>query len=318
MPDSERVPYRGGNKHAQSVAGLAAKQFGVVSLDQLLASGLTRKQVYRLVERGFFHRLFRGVFAVGHPNIGSWGWLMAASLACGPDAFLSHRTAAAAFGLRDISTYRIEVTIHAGRAQSRDRLIIHRTSWATHPEEITTRNKIRISSVPRLFIELSPKEKPAELERLITLSARKRILDVDAVERAIVRHSRRPGIAILKAAFARYRPGPDRRSELERLWDLALERTPDIPQPLKNVTLDGWELDNYWPQFGLDVELDGRPYHIAVRDIEKDKLRDAKLLRRGIQTLRFTDFRIEYDIADCLDDVRAVIRVSPPPPPAGS
>lgn len=75
------------------------------------------------------------------------------------------------------------------------------------------------------------------------------------------------------------------------------------------MLVDDWELDNYWPQYGLDVEPDGRPYHIAVRDIEKDRYRDAKLLTRGIQTLRFTDFRIEYDLAGCLDDIRGVMKL---------
>jgi very-short-patch-repair endonuclease len=80
---------------------------------------------------------------------------------------------------------------------------------------------------------------------------------------------------------------------------------------LKNVVLeDGpyrWELDCYWPDHGLVVELDGRPYHIAVRDMEKDKFKDGKLLRKGIQTLRVTDFRMEYDTPGVLDDVRAVL-----------
>jgi very-short-patch-repair endonuclease len=290
------------------VAGLAARQFGVVSIGQLLSLGLTYDEIRGLVAQGFLHRLFRGVFAVGHRNVGQWGWLMAASLATSDDSFLTHRTSAATRGLRAINTHAIDVTVVSGKTRSRDRLVIHRTSKPPHPEDITTSNGIRISSLPRMFIELAATETPQELERLITASARKQLLNVDAVERALERHAGRPGVGILKAAFRRYRPGPDRKSGLERTFDGALDRNPDIPKAQKNVIVDGWELDNYWPEFGLDVELDGRPYHIAVRDIEKDRLRDTKLfVRHGIVTLRFTDFRIEYSLAGCLDDIRAAI-----------
>jgi hypothetical protein len=298
-------------KLQQSLAALAARQFGVVSLDQLLALGFGYDQVWRLEQRGYLHRLFRGVFAVGHRRIGRWGWLMAAFLAGGAESFLSHRTSTAALGLREIATRQIEITI-PGTGTAKRGLIVHRTSKPPHTEDISIVNGIRVSSVPRMLIELAPREHPLELERLITLSVRKRILDVEAMERALVRHARRPGVGILKAAFRQYRPGPDRKSALERAFDLALELNPDIPPPLKNVNVDGWELDNYWPQFGLDVELDGRPYHIAVADIEKDRFRDAKLLRRRIQTLRFTGFRLEYDMAGCLDDLRAVMRLATP------
>ncbi len=298
---------------------MAAAQFGVVSVGQLLALGLTSRQIGGLVAQGFLHRLFRGVFAVGHRNVGQWGWLRAASLAAGTGAFLSHRTSAGARGLREIATKQIELTVVSGKTRSRNRLVIHRTSRPPHPEDLTTKNGILISSVPRMFMELAATEKPVELERIITLTARKQMLDIGAVERAILRSAGHPGVGVLKVVFAAYRPGPDRKSELERKFDAGLADAPDIPPPLKNVVVEGgWELDNYWPEFGLDVETDGRPYHIAARDIEKDKFRDAKLLRIGIQTLRFTGLRIDLDLLGCIDDVRAVIAFNRRRLPAGS
>ncbi len=306
---SEHVSRPEDKNLAQRSAALAAKQFGIVSLAQLLALGFTYQQVHGLVRRGHLHRLLRGVFAVGHRNIGRWGWLMAAHLSGGADSFLSHRTAAAARGLREINTNRIEITVPRVRTQSRGRLVIHRTSKPPHPEDITTKNGIRISSLPRMFIELAPTETPAELERLITASVRKQLLNIDAVERALHRHAGRPGVGIVAAAFRRYRPGPDRKSGLERAFDRGLATAPDIPPPQRNVVVHGWEMDNYWAQYGLDVELDGRPYHVAVRDMEQDRYRDVKLLTKGIETLRFSDFRIEYDMRGCLDDIRAVIRL---------
>jgi len=102
-----------------------------------------------------------------------------------------------------------------------------------------------------MLIELAAAERPSEMERVITLAARKQILEVQAVEAALERHAGRRGVARLTRAFRYYRPGPDRKSELERKFDRAIVRT-DIPPPLRNVKLDGrWELDCYWPKHGL-------------------------------------------------------------------
>jgi hypothetical protein len=219
---------------------------------------------------------------------------MAAFLAGGPESFLCHRTSAGALGVRGIYTKGIELTIHStGGIRTRAGLIIHRTATAPDRADITTRNGIRISSLPRMLIEVAPTATKKELDDYITIAARKNILDVRAVEQALVRHARRPGVAKVKEAFAAYRPRPDRKSGLEREFDEELENHPDIPRPQRNVILLGrWEADCYWPEHRLVVELDGRPYHIAIREIEKDKYRDGQLLVvANIRTLRITDTR---------------------------
>ncbi len=161
-------------------------------------------------------------------------------------------------------------------------------------------------------MELAPSEKPAELDRLITQAARKGILDLAAMERTLHRHSGRPGIGKLAKALGAYRPHPDHRSELERAFYDLISGT-DIPEPLCNVTIDGWELDFYWPQHHLAVELDGRPYHLAVRDQEKDKYKDGKLLLLGINVLRITELRLSLEPEAVRSDVRALTpRANPP------
>src|SRR3954469_19712604 len=76
------------------VARLAAGQWGVVSLMELLACGLSRREIEVRVRKGFLHLLHRGVYAVGHHNITTEGRFLAAVKACGPDAVLSHYAAA--------------------------------------------------------------------------------------------------------------------------------------------------------------------------------------------------------------------------------
>ena len=249
------------------------------------------------------------MFAVGHSGLVDHAYLIAALLAAGDRSFLSHRTAAAVWGLRVVAIKAIEVTIPAGAGGQRDRLIIHGTRQYPHPDEVVVRNGVRVSSVARLLIELAPRERPQELDRLITQAARKGILQLDRVEEALARHRRRPGSNRLKAALRGYRPRPDRRSNLEIAFDELLEQNPDIPPPLRNVVIEGWEIDCYWPERRVAVELDGRPYHVAVRDIEKDRYKDAKLLGMQIKPLRITDRRLEVDPRGALDDLRVLLQL---------
>ena len=211
------------------------------------------------------------------------------------------------WGLRPIAVRQIAVTIVAGSVKRRTGLVLHRTIVHPHPHDLATRNDLRVSSIPRLLIELAPQEKPGELNRLITQAARKRDLDSERVEEALARHARRRGVAKLKLALAGYRPGPDRKSGLEIAFDAALEANPDIPEPLTNVVINDWEIDCYWPKHKVAVELDGRPYHIAVRDMEKDRFKDGKLLGMGIRPLRITDVRFEHDPEGAIGDLRTLL-----------
>ncbi len=176
---------------------------------------------------------------------------------------------------------------------------------------VRTRDGLRVSSVPRLLIELAPRESPRELDRLITLAIRKRILDLDKMQAALGRQRRRPGLAKLKAALAAYLPRPDRKSGLERAFDELLAKHPEIPPPQRNIYIDGWEIDCYWPEQRLALELDGRPYHVVVRDLERDRLKDAKLLTVGIRVLRITDSRFELDPLGALEDLRVALGLGP-------
>jgi Protein of unknown function (DUF559) len=291
-----------------AIAAAAGRQDGVISRSQLGRIGLTDRQIGNLVAWGYLLALHRGVYAVGHRRLTPRAHLRAALLATGPTAFLSHRTAAAVWGLRDITTRRIELAVPGCKRRSRGSLTIHHTADATL---VTTRDGLRVSSVPRLLIELAPREPARELDRLITLAIRKRILNIDKMQEAVASQGRRPGLAKLRVAIADYLPRPDRKSDLERAFDALLAQHPEIPPPERNIHLHGWEIDCYWPEQRLAVELDGRPYHVAVKDIERDRLKDAKLLTVGIRVLRITDNRFEYDARDALEDVLAALDLSP-------
>jgi hypothetical protein len=286
------------------ISKIARDQCGVISLEQLLGAGLTYKQVRTLVERGVLIPLYRGVYAVGHMPTLTKAYLIAGLMAAGSGAFLSHRTAAAVYGLREVSTRRIEVTVAGASRRSRGALRFH-TMRAV--PDIKTRNGLRVSSVPQMLIEVAPHETRRELDRLITQSVRKQILDLDQMQRALARHEGRRGVAKLGTALREYLPRPDRKSHLEIAFDEFLAQHPEIPEPERNIYIDGWEIDCYWPERRLAVELDGRPYHVAVKDMERDRVKDAKLLLKRINVMRITDARFELDPRGVFEDVLAAL-----------
>lgn len=293
------------------MSGLAARQHGLITREQLFGLGLTRNQIDHLVAIGRLHCVHRGVYAVGHTRLTSDARLHAALLACGPTSFLSHRTAAGVLGLGSLSLSRAEITIPSTRAPKRAGLIIHRTRATPHPHELRKERDLRISSVPRILVELAPLVSRAELDRLIVEANRRHLVHMDRIEAAIERHRRRPGIGKLAAALADYRPRPDRKSSLESAFDRLLAQNPDIPEPERNVRWGIWELDCYWPDRGVALELDGRNYHDALENMERDRFKDAKLMAAGINPLRVTDRRFEDDPEGVLADLRAVLRLRP-------
>jgi very-short-patch-repair endonuclease len=292
------------NRRDLQPSEVARRQEGVIHRSQLHELGFNDRQIGIRRRAGLLHEIFPDVWALGHSNISPLGYLVAALLSCGPRSFLSHRTAAAVHGLRVINTRAIELTYVGTNPPRRGPLVLHRTRCDPHPDELRTRSPgLRFSSVPRLLVELAPREDPRELDRLITQAVRRRLYDPQAVEAALARHARRPGIARLAAAVAAYRPRPDRASELERAFDEWLRAHPEIPEPLRNVEIDGWEIDCWWPGPRVALELDGRPYHVAVRDMERDRLKDAKLQLQGVRPLRITDARWEHDRAGAVGDL---------------
>jgi hypothetical protein len=289
------------------MARTAGRQDGLVSLPQLSGHGYTYREVRRLVANGVLHRKHRGIYAVGHPKLTAKGELRAALMACEDTAFLSGRTALARYGLRPLNLKAIEVTVVGKTTPEHPGLILHRTRKKPHRSEVQTRYGLRISSVARALIDQAPKETPQELLRLIEEAVRKGVLNLASMEEALERHARRPGIAKLKDVYGRYRPGPDRKSGLERSFDAYAATDPRIPPYEKNVHMGPYEFDCRWPNERVFLELDGRAYHRAIEDRDRDNAKDVWVQRRHMSILRVSDFRWEYDRAGAIDDLLALL-----------
>jgi very-short-patch-repair endonuclease len=263
------------------VAGLAGGQHGVVARWQLLALGLSSEAVKRRVAAGRLHRLHRGVFAVGHTALGADGRWMAAVLALGGNAVLSHDTAAAAWDLRRGGSGAVHVTVPstAGR-ERRAGIRLHRSRTLT-PGETTTHRGIPITTPARTIVDLARNLKGRPLEHALDLADQRRLIDVADL-------NNRPVPRSLRAVLSRYSEGATpTRSELEERF-LQLCDDHGIPRPQTNVVIEGHEVDFVWRSKRLIVEVDGYAYHRSPTAFEADRERDVTLAVAGWQVRRFT------------------------------
>ena len=162
-----------------------------------------------------------------------------------------------------------------------------------------------------MLIELAPREAEEELVRLIEEGVRRRLFILDKVEAALARHARAPGLAELRCALRHYVDRSDRSSALERTFDRELANRPQLPQPERNVRIRAggidWEIDCLWREQRVILELDGRPWHVLERDIEKDKLKDMKLGAAGYLPVRVTGSRFQRDAGGVFADLESLL-----------
>lgn len=271
----------------RAVAELATRQHGVVSVAQLRRIGLDSSAVARRAAAGRLHSIHRGVYAVGHRSITRRGQYLAAVLACGPEAALSHRSAADLWGLRRDSTC-IEVTAPRRRA-GLPGIVVHRSRLAD-PADFDSIDGIRVTSVARTLLDLAVVVTARELARAVDRAERLELFDLISVEDLLNRASRRAGRRSLRNAIEGWQPSYT-RSELEDRFQ-ELVRRAKLPPPQINVLLRGeraaHEVDCFWPSRRLVVQLDGFAYHRTRRDRERDSTTDADLELAGFRVLRLT------------------------------
>jgi predicted transcriptional regulator of viral defense system len=280
------------------IAELADRQHGVVATWQLLAFGLTYDDIRYRARVGRLHRIHHGVYAVGYATLTPKGHRMAAVVAYGPDAVLSHRSAAAHWDIGP-GFWKIEVTTPNSR-RSRKGTRVHQATL--HPEDVTIHDGIPITSVARTILDLASQPNDDRLTRLIEDADRKQRFDLRALDRAIARRPNAAGVRRLKAALAAYRGPADTRSKLERDFRALIAKA-GLPEPGYNVLVAGLTVDVYWPQWKLVVELDGEPYHTSPSAFETDRIRDAILQKAGLRVLRVTGKRLENEPAAVLADI---------------
>ncbi len=300
---------RSGPVRAEALADLATTQEGIVGRQQLLRLGFTSSSIQRLITAKHLHGLHDGVYAVGHPVVSVRGRWIAALIAGGPGAVLSHGTAAAVWDLRESVGSQVHVT--AGRGHGPRAGIRFHRARSMHLEDRARRAGLPVTSVARLLLDLAAETPPAQLGRLVERTERLRLYDGLAIERVLSRAGGHRGRRPLEAAADERDPPPDTRSELEaRFLDLILEG--GLPRPALNVMVAGYEVDVLWPAQRVIVELDGFEFHRTRDAFERDRIRDAALQLAGYVVLRVTFRRLGSDSEALLGTLRSLIAPRPP------
>jgi very-short-patch-repair endonuclease len=272
---------------------VAARQGGVVSVDQMHAAGLGEGAIRNRALRGRLIRLHRGVYAVGHSQLTPLGWRWAAVLACGgPDrAALSHRSAAVVWDLLP-SPAKFDVTT-LGAAHGTANIRVHR--GALQPQDITTIDRLPLTTVARTLVDLTATLTPHQIERVVHRAEHLRLLDTRSVDEQLARAQGRR-TKPLRAAVERLQVRePDiTRTVLEERF-LALVLNAQLPRPEVNATLGPYEIDFLWRAARLAVETDGAATHLTPTAFEDDRHRDAHLSMMGVRALRFTWRQVVYE-----------------------
>ncbi len=249
----------------------------------MIELGLGRGAIQRAIECGRLRPFYRGVYAVGHSALTADGRRLAAVLACGEGAALSHRTAASLWGLRRSTSARIEVTTPR-TGKGIDGIIIHRSRHLP-ADHLTREINIPVTTVARTLVDLASILPRHDLERAIEQAERLRIFDLTALERVLAGTRGRAGLSAINDAVQKARTPEPTREELERRF-AAFCRAYGIPQPAINTWVEDFEVDAYWQAAKVIVELDGWEYHRTRAAFERDRLRDAKLELAGYRVRR--------------------------------
>jgi very-short-patch-repair endonuclease len=280
------------------IAELAEEQYGVVGLGQLEEIGWGGAAVRKRGQSGRLHRIHAGVFAVGHRSLGRRGEQMAAVLACGDGAVLSHGSAAELWGFGAGSAARIDVTAPNRRGRSPSGITAHRDGTIQGADHLEI-DGIPCTTVPRTLLDLAGSSSVGDLRRALSEAEVLRLLDKPAVRRLIRRSRGRRGVARLRVLLDELHPETNRtRSELERLF-LRMVTRAKLPSPEVNVwlPLEGGAVkpDFLWRDANLIVETDSRRFHDTDSTFVSDRRREQRLLVAGWRVSRCTWEEVEQE-----------------------
>jgi len=295
-----------GETRSDPVAALAERQYGVVSRRQLLDLGVDRNAIDRRLSRGLLIPLHRGVYAVGHRHLRIEGRWLAAVLAVGEGAALSHRDAAALHGMRKLPESR-KVTVSTSKDVRATPALWVKARRALTDEDRAVVKGIPVTSPARTLADLAPMLTAAQLQSTLGEADRKGLLDTAAVQRALRRTKGRHGQGhsrLLAALDAHRRHGITlTRSELEERF-LGLVLDAGLPRPRLNAPAADFEVDALWREQRVAVELDGWADHKERQAAAQDRHKTNKLQAAGYVVLRF----MHGDLVGRPAEVAAAIR----------
>ena len=292
---------------------VAARQHGVLDRDQAAGVGLGRKAIHGRCARRSWHKLYPRVFAIGAQPVSDHGRVLAATLDAGAFAVATGSTAVFLYGMAGRPGNVIHLAMVERRnAAPRPGVVLHRPRGLTW-DNIRFVDGIPVTSPPETLLALADEIRGDELEAICALALRRRLVSWATLRHTIATEVRRPGRAALSEAI---RAPALTRSGNERLM-LALVRRADLPEPETNVVVAEKELDLYWPDARLGIEVDAFSTHGSIASFEDDRKVDADMDAADIRIVRFTGRRVRQRPEAVIARVAAILalRLGGLPPP---
>jgi very-short-patch-repair endonuclease/predicted transcriptional regulator of viral defense system len=281
---------RGISNHAST----AARQEGLITREQLEASGLTRRQIDGWIREGRLHPVFRTVFALGDRALGPRARMRAAVLAC-PGAVISHRSAAALLRIREVAPVVVDLIPPVEHGRKIDGIKAHRVAFPG-PTEVRTAYGIPCTTVARTLVDLAGSSGIDKLREAVEMAVTRKAFDIAAVE-AVLAQGKRRGAPALRTVIEEWRPIAEtaRYSTVRSLFEaklLPLVVAAGLPIPRINARVRTaervLEVDLLWPEQRLVLEADSRRHHAIEVAFERDHKRTRELIAAGYAVLRVT------------------------------
>lgn len=291
------------------MAALARRQYGVVSRRQLLTLGMGEDAIQHRLTIGRLHLHRQGVYLVGHRVIPREGRWVAAVLASGPDAVLSHWSAAHLWMIRPNSRSVIDVTTPR---KSRSWKGIRRHHSPLPVDEITVEEGIPVTTVPRTILDLAATEDSDTVENLLRESERRQLSDRLSLPDLIARYPGKRGTRKVQLALKRLEEDPHghKRSPLEERFApfLRLHRLP-LPRFNDWIFLGAkrYQVDCHWPDLRQIVELDGWDGHSTRTAFREDRARDRRLTAAGYTITHITWNQLDDEAEEIASDLRSLL-----------
>lgn len=223
-------------------------------------------------------------------------------MGCGANASLSHKSAAALWDLANYASGRIDVTVPRSAGCRPEGLKIHRVK-KLHENDWTVKDGIPVTTVSRTLLDLAECINVDALSRAFERADRLELLDWGELRDVIGRAWGRRGLRPLRAVMSEFKPIPAfTRSELERVFYLLCESI-DIPTPSMNAWICDMEVDAYWREAQLVVEMDGWESHGSEAAFERDRERDGALQKADLAVMRITHRRLRNHREQVAEDL---------------
>ncbi len=287
----------------------ARPRHGVLTVAELERLGLSGRAIRDRAAKGRLHRIHNGVYAAERPTEkGRW---VAALLACGPEAVLSHASAAALWDLTP-DTATVHVNRFGAARATRPGVVVH--GARLDPSELASREGIPCTTVARTLLDMAAIRPHRRVELAVDRAEELRVFDLGELRALLELRRGQRGTAVLSKVLDAS-DGPDQaRSPAERRM-LALIRRSRLPMPKVNTWLplpngDGYSPDLLWEDHRLIVEVDGRTHHARRLAFEHDRRRDRRLALAGYETRRYAAREIQREPDRVLAELRTFLSQS--------